>query len=267
MNIENLMNIEIKEITNRRLLKKSIIFANNLYKGNKYSCPILVADEMAFFNKNINPVYDFSESVHYIAYKDGNIVGRITGIINTLANEKWNVRNVRFGYFDFIEDYNVFKGLLDAVVAWGKTKGMTKLNGPVGFTDLDKEGLLIEGFEEQTPMPMIYNYPYYEAFYNRYGLRKEADWVELFINVPKELPEKLVRVGEYIMERRKLKAVKCKNTKEFKDKYSIPFSNLFEICYEQLYNVSPMTDRLKQYYLNQFLPILNFEVSKSKPIS
>ena len=159
------MKIEIKEITNKRLLKKSILFANNLYKGNPYFCPALIMDEMNLFNKKLNPAYEFSESIQYLAYKDGCIVGRIAGIINNIANEKWKVKKIRFGYFDFIEDYEVFKTLLDAVVAWGKAKGMDVLNGPVGFIDLDKEGLLVEGFDQLSNMPMIYNYPYYPIFY------------------------------------------------------------------------------------------------------
>jgi len=169
--------VTIKEVSSRKEEKLFIQFQNKLYKDCEYYCPTLDSDEKATFSDK-NPVMEFSEFVRFLAYKDGKLVGRIAGMINYKANEHWKNHHVRFGWFDFIDDMEVSHALLDAVVAWGKKKGMTELNGPVGFTDFDKEGLIIEGYEYLAPMAVLYNHPYYVQHIEAYGLTKETDWFE-----------------------------------------------------------------------------------------
>ena len=166
------MAVEIKQIATRCELKKFVCFGNDLYKDNENFCPQLISDEMNVFDAKINPAHEVCEHILFMAYRDNRPVGRIAGIINHAANAKWNVKKVRFGWMDFIDDQEVSFALLDAVSAWGKSKGMDKLNGPVGMTDFDHQGLLIEGFEYLAPMASLYNYPYYIRHMEAYGLTK-----------------------------------------------------------------------------------------------
>jgi hypothetical protein len=148
-----------------------------------------------------------------MAFRDGKPVGRIAGIINHRANEKWNVKHVRFGWFDFIDDLEVSKALLDTVAAWGKEHGMDALNGPVGFTDFDHEGLLLEGYEYLAPMASLYNYPYYVRHMDAYGLTKEADWIEIQVYPPQQVPERLDRIAEIVKQRSHVHVDKVKNSR------------------------------------------------------
>jgi hypothetical protein len=155
------MSVIIREVRNKSELKKFIRFGTKLYAGNPYFCPPLELDEFGTLRKDQNPAFEVCESIYFLAYKDGKIVGRIAGIINHKANEVWQVKKIRFGWFDFIDDTAVSAALLDKVTEWGKSKGMNILNGPVGFTDMDKEGLLVQGYDYNSPMVSLYNYPYY----------------------------------------------------------------------------------------------------------
>ncbi|MED9995639.1 MAG: N-acetyltransferase, partial [Paludibacteraceae bacterium] len=204
------MAIEIREAVSRKDMKKFVQFGIDLYEGNDYFCPPLVFDELNTLDRTKNPAFEVCESIYYLAYKDGKVVGRIAGIINHCANGAWNVKKTRFGWFDFINDKEVSKALLDAVAAWGKSKGMLTLNGPVGFTDMDHQGLLLEGFEYESPMAALYNYPYYIEHFDAYGLEKEADWIEIRCMVPETAPEKMARVGSMILNRYNVKIVPVK---------------------------------------------------------
>ena len=254
-----LMSIEIREVKTKRDLRRFIEFANDLYRDCENYCPPLYLDEKAVFNRKENPAYDVCESVEYLAYEDGRIVGRICGIVNHRANEHWKVKKVRFGWFDFVDDERVSKALLDAVVQWGKSKGMDKLNGPVGFTDLDHEGLLIEGFEYLAPMASLYNFPYYERHIENYGLTKENDWIEFQITPPAELPERIARAVKIAAERSHVRIDKVHNVKTLLKKYKYTFFDLIDECYSVLYNFSPLTQRQKEYYSNYYFSILNFD--------
>ncbi len=253
------MSVVIKEVKSKRDLRRFVQFGIDLYKGNPYYCPPIFSDEMDSFNPKKNPAFDFSEAVVYLAYRDGKIVGRIAGIINHRANEAWKVNKCRFGWFDFIDDHEVFTALLDAVAAWGKSKGMDKLNGPVGFTDMDKEGLLIEGYERNAPMCSLYTHPYYVAHYEQYGLEKEADWIEYQIIAPKSAPERMRRVADIVAARSKVHVVKFKSFRELKKRYGYSFFDVFDEAYMHLYNYSPLTERQKKYYTNIYIPLLNFD--------
>ena len=251
--------ILIKEVKSKRALYRFVQFGIDLYKGNPYYCPPIFFDEINTFNPKGNPALEVCEYVIYMAYRNGKIVGRIVGIINHRANEAWGVKKCRFGWFDFVDDYDVFKSLIDAVAEWGRERGMTCLNGPVGFTDFDHQGLLIEGFNYNAPMASLYTHPYYMAHYERYGLCKEADWIEYQITPPAEAPEKMKRVAQIVESRYGLHVVKVKNSKELKKRYGYTYFDVLDSAYQKLYNYQPMTPRQKQYYCKMYFPILNFD--------
>ena len=253
------MAVEIRKIETRREIRKFIEFANELYKDCPYYCPPLMFDEMAVFNRKKNPVMEFSDFQLFMAYRDGKAVGRIAALLNRKANEAWKVKRVRFGWMDFINDYEVSKALLDAVADWGREHGLTEMNGPVGFTDWDKEGLLIEGFEYLAPLASLYNYPYYADHMEKYGLRKEADWVEMLIQTPHEVPERFARVAKIVQERFHVRVDKVKNCREVVKKYGNTFMDVLDEAYQKLYNFQPMTERQKLYYRDIYFPILNFD--------
>jgi len=253
------MALEIREIHTKKEIKQFIEFANNLYKGDKYYCPPLFFDEMNCFNPKKNPALEVCDFKMWMAYRDGKPVGRICGIINRRANEHWNVKKVRFGWFDFIDDMEVSHALLDTVAAWGKAQGMDELNGPVGFTDFDHEGLLLEGYEYRAPMASLYNYPYYVKHVDAYGLTKEADWIEMKVNPGDTCPEKVNRVAEIVKQRSHVRVVKVKNVRELKRRYGTQYMDVIDSAYQKLYNFQPMTQRQKEYYRDMYLPLLNFD--------
>ena len=251
--------ITIKEVKTNRELRRFVQFGVDLYKGNDCYCPPIIFDEINTFKKGGNPALEVCEFVLYLAYRNGEIVGRIAGIVNHRAHEAWKVKKCRFGWFDFIDDYDVFKSLLDAVAEWGRSKGMERLNGPVGFTDFDRQGLLIEGFDHSAPMASLYSYPYYVAHYERYGLQKEADWIEFQVFPPKEAPERMRRIAGYVAERYGLKTVKVKGVRELKKRFGYTYFDVLDEAYQALYNYQPMTTKQKQYYCKMFFPLLNFD--------
>ncbi|MDR2084603.1 MAG: N-acetyltransferase [Bacteroidales bacterium] len=251
--------ITIREVTNKKELKKFIRFGNKLYEGNQYFCPQLEFDELNTLTIEKNPAFENCESIYYLAYKDGKIVGRIAGIINKKTNEVWNVKKVRFGWFDFVDDKNVSFALLDKIAEWGKSKGMNCMNGPVGFTDFDHQGLLLEGFEYNSPMSSLYNYPYYIEHFESYGLKKESDWIEYRVYTPKEVPERMERIAKTVMERYNLRIDKVKSDKEVVKKYGYSFFDVVDEAYKPLYNYSPLTKKQKEYYAKMYFSFLNFD--------
>ena len=254
------MAVEIRKIEGKRALRKFIEFANDLYKGCPYYCPPLFFDEMNCFNRVNNPALEVCDYQLWMAYRDGKAVGRIAGIINHRANEKWGFRHVRFGWFDFIDDLEVSRALLDTVAAWGKERGMDALNGPVGFTDFDHEGLLLEGYDFPAVMASLYNYPYYVKHMDAYGLTKDADWIEIQVYPPKTVPERLDRIANIVKERSHVRVDKVKNSRELVRKYGIQYMDVIDEAYQKLYNFQPMTDNQKNYYKNMYFPMLNFDL-------
>lgn len=253
------MALEIKEITTRKELKQFIEFTNKLYRECEYYCPPLFFDEMNCFDKEKNPALEVCDYKLWMAYRDGKAVGRIAGVVNYKANEKWGYKNARFGWFDFIDDLEVSKALLDTVAAWGKEKGMTAINGPVGFTDFDHQGLLLEGYDYLAPMASLYNFPYYVKHFDAYGLTKDADWIEIQVYPPTCCPERLNRIAEIVKERSKVRVDKVKNARELVRKYGIEYMDVIDIAYQKLYNFQPMTIKQKNYYKDMYFPILNFD--------
>ena len=253
------MAVEIIQITTHRGLKKFVRFGNEFYKDCEHFCPQLIGEEMDVFDPKINPAHEVCEFVLFMAYRDKRAVGRIAGVINYAANEKWGVKKVRFGWIDFIDDQEVSFALLDAVAKWGKEKGMDCLNGPVGFTDFDHQGLLIEGYDYLAPMASLYNYPYYVRHMEAYGLEKEADWIEYQIYPQVELPERFSRMDKIVRERTHVRVDKVKNCKELVKKYGTQYMDVIDVAYQKLYNFQPLTDRQKKYYCDSYFPLLNFD--------
>ena len=182
--------IEVKAINSHKDITKFIDFTNELYKDNAYFVPDLAMDLRNTFDPKKNAGFEFCDVQLFLAYKDGKVAGRVAAIINRKANAKWGTKVVRFGWIDFIEDIDVCRALLDTVAAWGKERGMEEVEGPLGITDLDKEGMLIEGFDRIGSVLTIYNYPYYPQFMEQLGYVKKADWMELKVTVPDVIPEK-----------------------------------------------------------------------------
>ena len=253
------MAVEIREIHTKKELKQFIQFANDLYADCPYYCPPLLFDELNCFDPEKNPALEVCEFQLWMAYREGKPVGRVAGIINRRANEKWGFKHVRFGWFDFIDDIEVSKALLDTVAAWGKARGMDALNGPVGFTDFDHEGLLLEGYDYPAVMASLYNYPYYVKHVEAYGLTKEADWIELQVFPPKQTPERIERLAEMVKQRYHVKIVKVKNSRELVKRFGIEYMDVIDAAYQKLYSFQPMTDKQKNYYKDMYFQFLNFD--------
>ena len=192
------MSVEIKKVTSRKELKQFIRFNYEFYKNNPYAVPDLYDDMLRTFSPGKNAAFDFCEADYFLALREGRIVGRVAAIINRRANAAWKKRQVRFGWIDFIDDIEVSRALIDTVKQWGRERGMDTIEGPLGFTDLDAEGMLIEGFDQLSTMATTYNYPYYPRHMEQLGLVKAVDWVEMKIYVPDEIPEKHLRIADII---------------------------------------------------------------------
>ncbi len=249
------MSIEIRAVNDKDTLKKSIQFSIDLYKDNEFYVPPLVYDEVATLSRDKNPAFEHCESVNFLAYKDGEIAGRLTAIVNHLANNTWNQKQARFGFADFIDDREVVDALFNAAEEWAKFRGMEKIHGPLGFTDFDHEGLLVEGFDRIGTMATIYNYPYYVEHLERLGFVKDQDWVEYLIQIPRELPERYARLTDVIKKRFRLNVVKLKN-KDDVYPYAHEIFELFNESYKELYGFVPLTKSQIDYYVNMYIPML-----------
>ena len=255
------MSITIQEISGTRGLKKFAKFPINLYKGNEYYVPALVLDEVGTLNSKNNPAFDFCESVYYMAYKDGEPVGRIAGIINHKANEKSGEKAGRFGFVDFIDDKEVSKALFNAVEKWAKSKGMTEIHGPLGFTDMDPEGTLVEGFDQLSTMSAIYNYPYYPQHIESMGYEKAIDWVEYKIKVPECVPEKHQRISDIVQRKYNLRILKFKSASDvYKGNYGQKIFDLINNAYADLYGYSTLSQRHIDYYVKMYIPMIRLDL-------
>ena len=255
------MAIEIREIkpVKRELLKFVHFPIDTLYKDNPYYVPSLVLDEVDTLTPSKNPAFDFCRSVYYMAFDDGKPVGRIAGIINDTVNGKTGSRDVRFGFVDFIDDKEVSRKLFEAVEQWGRKQGMTRIVGPLGFTDMDPEGLLIEGFDQVSTMATIYNHPYYAGHIESLGFEKEVDWVEFKIYVPDSVPEKHRRISDIISRKYELQTIKYTSAKKIVNDYGQAIFNLVNEAYANLYGYSPLTPRQIDHYIKMYLPVLRLE--------
>ena len=254
-------NITIKKVESKSEMKKFIRFNYELYKDNQYSVPDIYEDMLETFSDK-NAAMEFCEAIYFLAYKDGKVVGRVAGIINNKANKTWNLNAVRFGWIDFIDDPEVSRALIEAVEEWGRSKGKTEIQGPLGFTDLDAEGMLIEGFEELGTMATIYNYPYYPKHIETLGFEKDADWIELLINVPREtgLPERLKRISEIVMQKYNLQIKKYTSAKKLAADYGQEIFKLINEAFKPLFGYSELSQKQIDQYVKTYLPILDLKL-------
>lgn len=252
--------IEIKKVEGKKDLKTFIDFHYDLYKGNKYDVPNLFSDDMNTLRKDRNAAFEFCEAEYFLAYKEGKLVGRVAAIINHKANNKWNRKSVRFGWIDFIDDIEVSKALLKAVEDYGKSKGMELLVGPLGFTDMDPEGMLTWGFDQLGTMPTIYNYPYYPEHIKAIGgFEIDNKYVENKLMVPSEVPEKYAKIAAMIQERYNLHVVKLTKKMVFDEGYGQKIFDLVNATYSHLYGYSQLTQKQINQYIKMYLGMLDLE--------
>ena len=251
------MSVQIKVVESKAELKTFVRFANKLYKDNKYYVPAIVFDELATFDKKKNGAFDFCEAELYLAYKDDKVVGRVAAIINNKANERWKVNQVRFGWIDFIDDMEVSTALLDAVAAFGKARGMNQIVGPLGFTDFDPEGMLVEGFDRISTMALIYNHPYYPEHLKKLGFGKETGWLEYSITIPEKLDERYYNLAETVKERYNLKVLKLSRREIIKKGYGQKFFDLINQTYCNLYGFSLLSPKQIDSYVDTYLSLID----------
>ena len=254
------MAITIKKVTNKSELKKFIRLNYELYKNNPYSVPDLYDDMLNTFNKKKNAAFEFCDADYFLAYKDNELVGRVAAIINHKANSVWNKKEVRFGWIDFIDDQEDSGALIKAVEEWGKEKGMEYIQGPLGFTDFDAEGMLVEGFDQLSTMATTYNYPYYPEHMERLGFGKDADWVEFKIYIPDAIPEKHQRISELIQRKYNLKVKKYTSAKKIARDYGQAIFELMNEAYSPLYGYSPLSQGQIDQYVKMYLPIVDLRM-------
>lgn len=254
--------IEIKKVESRRDLCKFIDFHNELYKGNPYHVPNLYFDEMNTFRKDKNAAFDFCEAEYFMAYRDGKVVGRVAAIINHSANKKWEHESVRFGWIDFVDDIEVSKALLKAVEDYGKSKGMKEIVGPLGFTDMDPEGMLLYGYDQLGTQATAYNYPYYPEHMDRMGgWEKDNDYVEYKLYVPEEMPEKYATIAKMIQKRYNLQVKKLKRNEIYGENgYGKKIFQVVNETFKDLYGYSKLTDRQIEQYVKMYLPMADLDL-------
>lgn len=255
------MNVTVSPIpATKKELTRYVKFGIDLYKGNPYFVPPLIFDDVNTLTPGKNPAFEFSEAQSFMAYRDGKPAGRITAIINRLLNEKTGRQEARFGFVDFIDDPEVSRALFETAEQWARERGMKRIIGPMGFSDMDHEGMLVEGFEEMGTMATIYNYPYYPEHMRRLGFTPEAEWKEFYIKVPERIPEKYQRIADLVQRRFNLKVKKYTSRKKIKEDYGVALFELINEAYDQLYGYSPLTPKQIQYYIDMYLGIINLEL-------
>lgn len=253
--------IEIREVTTKKELKQFVQFYYDLYRGDDCAVPFLYFDEMATLRSDKNPSFECCESAYFLAYKDGKIVGRVAAIINRRANERWDCHQVRFGWFDFIDDFEVSTALLKAVEDWGKARGMVEIAGPLGFIDTDREGMLVEGFDQLSTMYVNYNYPYYPQHMERMaGFKKDNDYVECKVKVPEEVPMKFAKVTEMVRRRYGLRVHKFTRKELIDEGYGRKVFDLLNATYKDLYGFSQLSDKQIDKLVNDYIKIADLNL-------
>ena len=254
--------IEIRKVESRSDLRTFIEFHYDLYEGNEYDAPNLYTDEVNTLRKDKNAAFDFCEAEYFIAYKDGKVAGRVAAIINNRANEKWQRKSVRFGWIDFVDDIEVSKALLKAVEDYGRSKGMTEVIGPLGFTDMDPEGMLTAGFDQLGTQATIYNYSYYPEHMERMGCwEKDNDYVEYKLYVPDQIPEKYAKVAQMIQKRYNLHIKKLHKDEIFGENgYGQKIFDVINATFQHLYGYSTLTQRQIDQYVKMYLPMIDLSL-------
>ena len=254
------MSIIIKTVSSKKDFMTFARFANKLYKGNKYYVPSMPMDDLSTFSKEKNAAFEFSDAEFYLAYKDGEVVGRVAAIINHKANDAWKVKQVRFGWIDFIDDLEVSAALLDAVIEFGRKAGMTQIVGPLGFTDFDPEGMLVEGYDRLGTMALIYNHPYYPEHMKKHGYYKETGWIEYRLTIPEFVSERHKRIAEAVMERYDLRIIKKTRRQIKKERYGQKLFDLINQTYCVLYGYSLLSEKQIDQYVDMYLSLIDTEM-------
>ncbi len=252
------MEIEIKQVVTKKELKRFIDFQYRHYKGNQYWCPQVRTDEWKSLDKQKNLAFDYCEAEYWLAYRGREIVGRVAGIINYKANKRWNEDLVRFGWIEFIDDDAVSRKLIETVETWGRSKGMTGIHGPLGFTDMDNEGMLIEGFAELAILTGIYNYPYYVDHMQRLGFIKAADWVQHEFSIPDQVPEKVSRAAELVRTRYNIRPLNATHAKDLRP-YARKMFTMLNDAFDILYGFAAISEAQMDAYTDQYFGFIRPE--------
>ncbi len=254
------MPLTIIPVTTKKEMKQFICFNYALYKDSPYAVPELYTDVRDTLDPNKNAAFEFCEAQPFIALRDGKVVGRIVAIINHKANSVWNKKAVRFGWVDFIDDVEVVDALFATVEQWGRERGMTEAHGPLGFTDFDPEGMLVEGFDRIGTMATIYNYPYYPVHMERMGYVKDVDWMEYLLTAPEALPEKHARITRIVKEKYGLRVMKYTSHSKLARERGVAIFELLNEAYADLYGFSALSPKQIQQYINSYLPLLDLRL-------
>lgn len=253
--------ITIKKVATRSDLRHFIDFHHDLYEGNPYDVPTLFSDDMNTLSKDKNPAFDFCEADYFLAYREGRIVGRVAAIINSRANTRWQRKSVRFGWIDMVDDVDVVRALLDAVAQFGRERGMTEVVGPLGFTDFDPEGMLIDGFDQLGTMATIYNYPYYPKLMEQLGgWEKDNDYVEFKLIVPDTVPEKYTKVARLVEKRFNLHVRILTRHEILKEGYGRKIFHLINETFKDIYGFSELSDKQVDMYVKMYLPFADLRL-------
>jgi len=253
--------IEIRKVSTKKELKTFVQFYYDLYRGSEFAVPYLYSEEIATLRRDKNPSFECCEADYFLAYKDGKVAGRVAAIINRRANERWNCHQVRFGWFDFIDDIEVSQALLKAVEDWGREKGMNEIAGPLGFIDTDREGMLVEGFDQLSTMYINYNYPYYPKHIERIeGFRKDNDYLEMKVKVPEVVPDKFAKLTEMVKKRYGLRVHKFTRHELIEQNYGRQVFQLLNATYKDLYGFSQLSETQVDKLVNNYIKIADLNL-------
>ncbi|MDR2361390.1 MAG: N-acetyltransferase [Prevotellaceae bacterium] len=251
--------VTIKKVTTKKELKQFVRFPFSLYATDPCWVPPLISDEIKTLSRNINPSFDFCEAVYFLAFKDGQVVGRVAGIINHKANERWKNKLTRFDWLDFTDDDEVSRTLLDTVEAWGKSKGMFGIHGPMGFTDLDSEGMLVEGFGKLPSIVAKYNYPYYPVHLEKHGYVKSVDWLQHRFPASQPVPEKVERINTLISRKYNLRTQEFTRSKDVLP-YAAKMFDTINKSFIDLYGYTELSPKQIAYYVKAYFPFVRPEL-------
>ncbi len=252
------MNVVVKEVLTKKDLKKWVDFPNVLYKNCENYVPFLMDDEITTFSKDKNPAYDFCETKLFLAYEGNKIVGRIAGLINHAYNKKWDKQAIRFTRFDFYDNYEISEALFNEVIKMGKEHGLNEVMGPIGFTDMDHEGMLVEGFNEMNMSITFYNYEYYLNHMKRLGLEKDVDWVEYQLTIPEERNPKITKIADYIMKKNEFELV-VYNDRKVLIKEAYEAFNVIDEAFAKLYGTVPLTEKVIDNAIKGNISLVNMK--------
>ena len=254
-------NIEIRPVTTRRELQQFVQFYYDLYRGNDHAVPYLYSEEMSVLREDRNSSFECCEAQYFMAFKDDKMVGRVAAIINSRANKRWDRKQVRFSWFDFVDDQEVSAALLKAVEDWGRSKGMTEITGPIGFIDTDREGMLVDGFDRLSTMFINYNYPYYPQHMEQFaGYEKANDWIELRVKVPEVVPDKFAKITEMVRKRYGLRVHKFSRKELIADGWGKRIFDLLNETYKDLYGFSQLSNRQIEQLVNDYIKIADLNL-------